>query len=137
MPRKNVFYGQGVGKASVLSDDLGDFDITKYSDGYPPESTRPFPPRLDVEYEDVTEAPIPAPAPVDMVNNPPHYQKGEHEPIKVLEAWLSPVEYIGGCIFNVIKYCARWRGKGKLQDLEKAEYYLKKAIEAERKYQTS
>lgn len=66
----------------------------------------------------------------DIVNKPEHYTYGKYECIDVLEDIL---EGISGreafCIGNVIKYIWRYKHKNGVQDLEKAMWYLKTAIE--------
>jgi hypothetical protein len=57
--------------------------------------------------------------------NHPFYYGGDttYEVIKVLEAWFTPDEYIGFCKGNAIKYQARHRQKGGIEDLKKAKWY--------------
>lgn len=68
----------------------------------------------------------------EMVNHPPHYNQGKFETIDIIEDIVSgyddPVEaYLVG---TTLKYLARAPFKGaKKQDLEKAEFYLKRAID--------
>ena len=61
----------------------------------------------------------------DLINNPEHYQANGIEAIDVIEAY--------GLNFNLgntIKYILRADKKGnKKQDLEKAQWYLKREIE--------
>lgn len=65
----------------------------------------------------------------DQVNHPKHYGGAEntYEAIKVIEAWD-----LDFCLGNTIKYISR-AGKKEtdktIQDLEKAEWYLKRKIE--------
>jgi hypothetical protein len=59
----------------------------------------------------------------DNVNNPLHYNIGI-ETIKYIESWN--MNYIEG---NIIKYVTRYKYKNKLEDLKKAEWYLKRLIE--------
>jgi hypothetical protein len=62
----------------------------------------------------------------DMVNHPPHYNTGT---IEVIDYIMDKFEdqYLLG---NVCKYISRAKHKGaELQDLEKAQWYLTKAIE--------
>lgn len=60
----------------------------------------------------------------DPVNHPPHYTQGGIEPIVVIEAWG-----LGFHLGNVVKYVARADRKGSpIQDLKKAEYYLRREI---------
>jgi len=61
------------------------------------------------------------------VDHPPHYGGAEnpYEAIKVIEAWQ-----VDFCIGNVLKYLSRAGKKGaELEDLKKAEWYLKRAIQ--------
>jgi len=60
----------------------------------------------------------------DMVNSPPHYTAGGIETIDFIEA--KELNYHLG---NVVKYITRSGHKGdKLKDLEKAQWYLNRAI---------
>lgn len=61
----------------------------------------------------------------DMVNHPPHYNTGKIEVIDfILDKFKD--DYLLG---QVCKYISRAKHKGaELQDLQKAEWYLKKAI---------
>ena len=60
----------------------------------------------------------------DLVNNPPHYTQGT---IDVLDFILDQrFPYLEG---QVVKYVSRHRYKGdSIQDLRKAEFYLKRLI---------
>ena len=61
----------------------------------------------------------------DMVNHPSHYNQGQYEVIDVLQDWFpeQPLEW------QVVKYMARAQHKGQeLEDLRKAEFYLKRLI---------
>lgn len=62
----------------------------------------------------------------EMVNHPQHYGGDTvYETIKVLEAWLSPEQFIGFCRGNAIKYQSRAGKKGPvLEDLAKAQFYV-------------
>lgn len=68
----------------------------------------------------------------DPVNHPSHYQlHGGMEVIDIIEAvtWDLPSNE-AYAIGNAIKYICRYRNKGKpVQDLEKAKWYLNRAIE--------
>ena len=64
----------------------------------------------------------------DMVNHPPHYNKGI-ETIKYIKSW--DMSYAQG---NVIKYITRYNvkhtsKKAQLEDLKKAQWYLKDLIQ--------
>lgn len=59
-----------------------------------------------------------------------HY-KTSIEPWDAIVSW--ELGYLDG---NVVKYVARWRRKGGLADLKKAQHYLEKLIEEEEKKQS-
>lgn len=62
----------------------------------------------------------------DDVNHPAHYTAGQFEVIDVIEDWK--LDYHVG---NAVKYLSRANHKGnRLEDLRKAEWYVKRAIEA-------
>jgi hypothetical protein len=58
-----------------------------------------------------------------------HYASKAVQPWDAMEAWMSREAFIGYLWGNVIKYMARWRDKGGLQDLDKAAHYLAKMRE--------
>lgn len=60
----------------------------------------------------------------DNVNKPSHYAQGGIEPIDYILA--NEMNFLEG---NVIKYVTRYKHKNGLEDLKKAEFYLKKLIE--------
>lgn len=66
------------------------------------------------------------------VERSPHYQfgeNGEYEVFKVLDAWGL---WDDAALFNVIKYIARAKHKGRfLEDLKKARVYLDRRIKME------
>ena len=61
----------------------------------------------------------------EAVDHPAHYGGADnpYEVIKVLEAWLTPEEYVGFLKGNVIKYEARANQKGGTEDHAKASWY--------------
>lgn len=59
-----------------------------------------------------------------------HYQKAI-QPWDAMEAWMTHDEFCGYLRGNVIKYVARYREKGGVEDLKKANHYLVKLIETE------
>lgn len=60
---------------------------------------------------------------IDMINNPPHYNKWK---IEVLDFILDQkMNYMQG---NCVKYLCRYQHKNWLQDLKKAKFYLDKLI---------
>ena len=66
----------------------------------------------------------------DMVNKPEHYTNSSIETIDMIESITAEGfhYYLEG---NILKYLARYRHKNGIQDLEKAQWYLKKLIEVE------
>jgi hypothetical protein len=67
----------------------------------------------------------PTPEPVDMVNHPPHYTAGKYEVIDVLEEFFP----YNPLLWQVGKYTMRAGKKGDVvEDLKKAEFYLKREI---------
>lgn len=60
----------------------------------------------------------------DNVRHPSHYADKQIEVIDYIRDTLSGEGFIDYCIGNVIKYVSRWRKKGGIEDLEKAEVYL-------------
>jgi len=65
----------------------------------------------------------------DMVNSPDHYTAGGMEVIDVIQMKMTPEEFEGYCMGNVLKYAFRSRYKGKrVEDLKKASWYLNKLI---------
>lgn len=69
----------------------------------------------------------------ERVNHPQHYGGADnpYEVIKVLRAWLTPEEYRGFLKGNVIKYEARARDKGGLEDYRKAKWYQDELVRSE------
>lgn len=65
----------------------------------------------------------------DAVNRPQHYCKGGYECIDIIKAVLGPKRYEGYLLGNVIKYVWREDKKNGIEDLRKAEHYLKWLIE--------
>ena len=66
----------------------------------------------------------------DLINNPPHYNKGGIECIDAIEATMDDYsfnEYLRG---TVMKYLWRCNYKGnKKKDLMKAQWYLSKLVD--------
>ena len=62
----------------------------------------------------------------DPVNSPSHYTRGGIESIDFIEA-----KGLGFCLGNVVKYVSRagFKADAKIQDLEKAQWYLNREIE--------
>ena len=55
---------------------------------------------------------------------------GAHYAIKAIQPWdyivANNLGYLEG---NVVKYVSRWKDKGGIEDLKKAQHYLQKLIE--------
>ena len=63
----------------------------------------------------------------DVVNKPPHYNKGSIECINAIEASMSKEEFAGYLKGNVVKYLWRYKDKGKpKEDLDKSNWYLER-----------
>lgn len=67
------------------------------------------------------------------VNHPDHYNAGGIECIDAMEAAATPEEFRGFCKLNALKYLWRERGKNGNEDLEKAVWYLNRAIESSKR----
>jgi Protein of unknwon function (DUF3310) len=66
----------------------------------------------------------------DMVNSPSHYASGGIECIESIEASLTTEAFCGYLKGNIQKYLWRYENKQHpLQDLQKAEWYLKRLIQ--------
>jgi len=66
----------------------------------------------------------------DNVNSPDHYTMGGHEAVKVIESKLSPEQFQGYLLGNILKYTMRCNYKEKFEeDLKKAQWYLNKLVD--------
>ena len=65
---------------------------------------------------------------MDMVNNPPHYNKAGIETIDAIKAMTDKgyEYYLQG---NIMKYLWRYRYKNGVEDLKKAQWYLNELID--------
>lgn len=61
-----------------------------------------------------------------------HYKK-DIQPWDAMEVWMSKEAFQGFLQGNAIKYLARWKEKGGVEDLQKAQHYIQKLIETEAK----
>lgn len=69
----------------------------------------------------------------DMVNHPPHYETNGIECIDAMRASQGNEAVKNFCICNAFKYIwRRLHKQNEAQDLEKAAWYLNKAIEIEK-----
>ena len=66
----------------------------------------------------------------DPVNHPAHYASGDIQCIDAIKASMSKLEYEGFLKGNAQKYLWRYRNKGGLQDLQKANWYLTSLIKS-------
>lgn len=68
----------------------------------------------------------------DPVNRPSHYNQGKFEVWDVIEDNLKEgfEAYLVG---NILKYMMRYKHKNGIQDLEKAEQYLKRLIQTKKR----
>jgi len=64
----------------------------------------------------------------DNVNHPPHYLQGKIECIEALESALTAEEFRGYCKAAALKYIWREKHKGGDESLEKAIWYLQRAV---------
>lgn len=64
----------------------------------------------------------------DNVNHPSHYTAGGIEVTDYIQAKLTPEQFEGFCIGVIIQYVSRYRMKGGIEDLKKAEWYLSRII---------
>lgn len=65
----------------------------------------------------------------DAVSHPSHYTQGGVECIEGIKAALGD-EFPAYCQGNVLKYVWRWKHKGGVEDLKKAQVYLGWMVEA-------
>lgn len=63
----------------------------------------------------------------DMVNHPPHYNNAGIECLDAIKA-ATDIGYQYYLQGNIIKYLWRYRYKNGIEDLKKAEFYLKRLI---------
>jgi len=61
--------------------------------------------------------------------DPDHYKAGGIETIDYLRAKLTPEQFAGYCLGNVLKYCSRFQHKAGVEDLKKAQVYLNWLVE--------
>jgi hypothetical protein len=63
---------------------------------------------------------------VEKVQHPHHYGGDTpYEVIKVLRNWFSEEQFEGFLVGNAIKYLARYKKKNGIEDVQKAEFYVK------------
>lgn len=64
------------------------------------------------------------------VVQPAHYKTGGIETIEFIKAKLTPEEFNGLCVGNIIKYVTRARYKNGIEDIKKARQYCDYLIQA-------
>ena len=65
----------------------------------------------------------------DMVNQPPHYTKGNIETIDIMEAKATPEEFKGHLKLTALKYLTRAGHKeSELQDAKKTQWYINRWV---------
>lgn len=64
----------------------------------------------------------------DSVNHPAHYTTGKMEVIDILKDKLSPDQFQGFLIGNILKYVIRAPHKNGQEDYKKAKWYLERLI---------
>ena len=65
----------------------------------------------------------------DMVNRPSHYTAGKVECIDAMEAAVTGLDGMEAVLTaQILKYVWRWKRKNGVEDLRKAEWYLKRLI---------
>lgn len=65
----------------------------------------------------------------DNVNHPAHYETGKFECIDVMKETQGIEATMDFCVCNALKYIYRHRNKNSIEDIKKADWYLKKYIE--------
>ena len=65
----------------------------------------------------------------DNVNHPSHYETGKFECIDVMVETQGVQATKDFCLCNALKYIYRHRRKNGLEDIQKAIWYLNKAVE--------
>ena len=65
----------------------------------------------------------------DIINKPNHYHKNNIDVIKFSELQFDEKELQGFFRINIIKYITRFDRKNKIEDLQKAKFYINKLIE--------
>lgn len=68
------------------------------------------------------------------VEHPSHYNQGGKETIDIIEDFLTFEEFIGFLKGNVLKYMHRYKSKGGIEDIDKANWYLNKLVQVELKH---
>lgn len=88
---------------------------------------------LMTNFESCELPPVPYPSENkdDKVNHPNHYTFGNIEVIDYIRDKMTPDEFQGYCMGNILKYISRHKHKNGVEDLKKAQVYLGWLIESE------
>lgn len=81
---------------------------------------------LSADFEEMAWPPV---YPKSTVDHPTHYNQGEIECIDAMLAAAGEDAVKNFCHLSCFKYLWRFQHKNGVEDLEKAEWYLKKLIE--------
>ena len=65
---------------------------------------------------------------MSLVNHPSHYTNGTIECIDYLKDSMPFDSFIGFLEASAKKYLHRWRNKGGVEDLEKAQWYINRMV---------
>jgi hypothetical protein len=65
----------------------------------------------------------------DVINSADHYTTGGMHPWEYMKLKMTPEQFEGFLVGNVLKYVSRYPKKNGLEDLKKAAWYLNKLIE--------
>ncbi len=71
----------------------------------------------------------------DPVNKPKHYSQGKIQPLDIMDDKFSHEEFTGYLKGNIFKYLLRYKLKNGVEDLKKAEFYLKRLITKEENHE--
>lgn len=66
---------------------------------------------------------------MDNVNHPSHYNQNGIETIDLIKHILTPEQFQGFLVGNVIKYLERHEFKNGQEDLNKAQWYAERAVQ--------
>ena len=111
---------------SVIEKVVGD---CTFFPGY--KFTETFKDHIDRDPYGLTVVPYPSENKDDKVNHPSHYTFGSIEVIAYIRDKMSPDEFQGYCMGNILKYVSRHKHKNGVEDLKKAQVYLGWLIESE------
>lgn len=127
--KQGLHWCDGATGDECLRDQNGNIVSTHYTPVYAwKDATRAGATRAAID-----EAVAQSKAERDMVNHPPHYTQGAVECIDAIRAALGDEGLVSYCRGAAIKYLWRTGKKDNaVQDLEKAIWYITKAVEVQR-----